>query len=199
MITCPKCRAEKDESDFSKSSLHDNGPCITCVKSYNQMYREKNKEKIRQKAKGRKYNSETRKKYYQENKEACLARSKQWHLTNKDKVRAHQHKNSRTISSRFRTAKRVADKRHKGWTLTIDQFESIVSLPCHYCDGFFGKVEVGSGLDRLDPNKGYELSNVVSCCYTCNKIKSDVLSVSEGRAVVKLVISMRLNPIVEIV
>lgn len=27
------------------------------------------------------------------------------------------------------------------------------------------------GADRLDPSKGYELGNVVSCCTTCNYLK----------------------------
>jgi 5-methylcytosine-specific restriction endonuclease McrA len=31
---------------------------------------------------------------------------------------------------------------------------------CHY-----------SGIDRKDSSKGYILSNVVSCCFTCNKAK----------------------------
>ena len=29
------------------------------------------------------------------------------------------------------------------------------------------------GLDRLDPLRGYEMGNVVSCCEMCNKMKRD--------------------------
>jgi hypothetical protein len=34
-------------------------------------------------------------------------------------------------------------------------------------------------LDRLDSSKGYEVSNVVSCCRPCNVAKSNVWTVGE--------------------
>ena len=50
---------------------------------------------------------------------------------------------------------------------------------CHYCRA--GLSPSGSGVDRLDPAKGYEMSNVVMACGTCNRAKGS-LSVAEFRA-----------------
>lgn len=78
-------------------------------------------------------------------------------------------------------------------TLTREQFLFITQMDCHYCgrppsnrysdirgDG----VYVYSGLDRLDPKKGYEHGNVVPCCWTCNTAKHK-LSYDEFIALVR--------------
>ena len=46
------------------------------------------------------------------------------------------------------------------------------------------------GIDRLDPEKGYEKDNIVFCCFACNKAKGDVFTPEEmyeiGRAIRKV-------------
>lgn len=122
----------------------------------------------------------------------CLnLRIKEWHIINKDKVKEHQKKSIRTIKNRFRVAVKQAKRRNKNWDLTIEQFQTIVEKDCFYCNGFFKKVETGTGLDRIINSKGYEIDNVVSCCTSCNKVKSDVLSFDETIKVIKLIIGMR--------
>lgn len=48
---------------------------------------------------------------------------------------------------------------------------------CNYCEGNISKF--GSGLDRKDSNKGYLLSNVVSCCVVCNMAKNGFFNYEE--------------------
>lgn len=68
-------------------------------------------------------------------------------------------------STRFRGAIRMAYQRGKSWTLTPDEYEAIVALPCELCGGSNGH---GIGLDRLNHTEGYHVANVRSCCGRCN-------------------------------
>jgi 5-methylcytosine-specific restriction endonuclease McrA len=76
--------------------------------------------------------------------------------------------------------KRGALKRGHSWGLTTADFHRLSQLPCRYCgispstrtklprtNGQF----VYNGLDRVDNLRGYELTNVVTCCRTCNRAK----------------------------
>ncbi len=42
-----------------------------------------------------------------------------------------------------------------------------------------GKDLAALGVDRIDSSKGYELSNIVLCCFACNKAKGDVFDHEE--------------------
>jgi len=179
MKTCSKCGIEKEDADYYNHAAQ----CRLCSKEYAKAYRKKNQESA----------SLYRKDYYNSNKESCKSACKVWHDANKDLVRKMQNKSIRKPISRFKTSKKTAIKRNKNWSITMEEYFSIISQECYYCNGYFGKVEVGIGLDRLDNIKGYELSNVVSCCYPCNKIKTDILSPEEAKAAIQLIISMRNN------
>lgn len=76
-----------------------------------------------------------------------------------------------------------ARKRGYDWNLSVDEFTDLTSQDCHYC-GYppdYGKNTFRyNGLDRLDNNKGYNLDNVVPCCWICNKAKGS-LSYDEFR------------------
>jgi hypothetical protein len=73
-----------------------------------------------------------------------------------------------------------ARKRGLAWELTEEQFNLIITSPCHYT----GVVESNklitpsgetfryNGVDRLDNSKGYTLANSVSCCKSVNAAKS---------------------------
>jgi len=67
--------------------------------------------------------------------------------------------------------------------LTKDQFKKLIYDKCHYCGDYpssksnthekrFNGAIVYNGLDRVDNFKGYTLNNVVTCCGSCNKMKS---------------------------
>jgi len=75
-------------------------------------------------------------------------------------------------------------------TLSIIDFARLIRTQCFYCGGGLsnarartygrnrkrpadGVVLEYNGLDRIDPDGGYTLENVVPCCATCNRAKLD--------------------------
>lgn len=81
-----------------------------------------------------------------------------------------------------------AIKKGLPFEITKEQFRSLAKLDCHYCGaaptsgsyrGKRGSVKTGksvsqyiyNGLDRMDPQKGYTIDNVVTCCGICNHAK----------------------------
>lgn len=84
----------------------------------------------------------------------------------------------------FSGYKEQAKRRGITFTLTLREVVSICELPCSYCGSNPSQKVVGvrtpcangdfvhNGIDRVDNSKGYENGNVVSCCKTCNFMKS---------------------------
>ena len=78
--------------------------------------------------------------------------------------------------------KRGARKRGLSWDLSDDDFDRLISQPCHYCGQPPSlKKEIRSsatrlcnGIDRVDSNLGYSPENAVPCCTPCNKAKGDM-------------------------
>lgn len=70
---------------------------------------------------------------------------------------------------KFVAACGIANRRDIEWSLTADEYRVLRLLPCHYCG--HALPESGVGLDRIDCNLGYTLSNVVPCCTECNLAK----------------------------
>ena len=54
------------------------------------------------------------------------------------------------------------------FNLTFEQFISFWQNKCYYCNSRIATI----GLDRVDNTKGYDLSNIVSCCEFCNRMKN---------------------------
>lgn len=109
----------------------------------------------------------------------------------KDCVCENTIKYSEKTEHRYVTARRMAIRRGKQFKISIPEFEYINSLQCFYCDGYFGKVRVSGGLDRIDNKKGYELMNVLPCCTVCNRTRQDNFSVEETRLVIQTIIASR--------
>lgn len=70
-------------------------------------------------------------------------------------------------------------KRKFSFELTLEEFKNLCLSNCFYCGiAPSSKMDVGKGLkngiDRIDSNKGYSLSNCVPCCWTCNRMKSNM-------------------------
>jgi len=76
------------------------------------------------------------------------------------------------------------------FTLTFEEFKEIISNnKCNYCDEIliynkhsrnWGKsLTRAHQLDRKDNSKGYVKNNVVPCCWTCNRLKSDIFTYEE--------------------
>lgn len=80
--------------------------------------------------------------------------------------------------------KKSALARNYKWEISNNTFFDLVSSNCSYCgtppDSFRKPnkhVNGGfwySGVDRIDNLIGYEVDNVVSCCWICNRAKSNI-------------------------
>jgi len=98
----------------------------------------------------------------------------------------------RSPKRRFTEAKHSAKKRKIEWTLTLDEYAMLIIMPCYYCANELGEpVRRSIGLDRLNSDLGYELNNVVSCCYLCNVVKGMFLTQEEMILVAKTLIDFR--------
>ena len=64
--------------------------------------------------------------------------------------------------------KKGAYNRNIEWNLTDDVAKNFFKEKCNYCNKLVGF----NGIDRIDSNKPYELSNCASCCKYCNIMKN---------------------------
>lgn len=76
-----------------------------------------------------------------------------------------------------------AEVRGLKFAFTKPQFMGFILANCFYCNSkpsrevkiwHRSKPVLVNGLDRLDSSIGYEAPNVVTCCWQCNRMKSDI-------------------------
>lgn len=78
-----------------------------------------------------------------------------------------------------------AVKRMIPFNLTFEQFNDMISQPCHYCgeepyvhSSMIKRANMKEpmlkcvGIDRIDSSKFYDLDNCVPCCHRCNMMKN---------------------------
>ena len=63
----------------------------------------------------------------------------------------------------------IFKKRNIDFNLTEQEFYSFWQKSCTYCGDKIDTI----GLDRINSEKGYDMSNLVPCCATCNWMKID--------------------------
>lgn len=79
------------------------------------------------------------------------------------------------------------NSKYKEWNLTLEEYSKLIHGNCYYCgepptdDNIWNKSSKRqcdkeliriNGVDRIDSDKGYVIDNCVSCCPTCNSMKS---------------------------
>jgi len=69
----------------------------------------------------------------------------------------------------FRRYQRQAKERNLAFSLTLDEFETLVNQVCVFC----GERPAG-GVDRRSNALGYSPENSQACCGICNKLKSSL-------------------------
>lgn len=121
------------------------------------------------------------KKYSQEKSEELSAYQKERWLRDKDKILIRKQKRNEMFPEirkaqskkywsntdvKLRGYQRAALNRNLDFSLSTEEFNALLSKPCHYC----GSKEA-MGVDRKDNTLGYYSYNVVSCCKTCNFMK----------------------------
>lgn len=89
----------------------------------------------------------------------------------------------RGIASRNRVLesyKRGAKRRGLEWSLTDEEALILFAGDCYYCGDSpshnYNPINLNggfqyNGIDRLNSDDGYTVSNSVSCCWDCNRIK----------------------------
>ena len=79
--------------------------------------------------------------------------------------------------------KDTATRKGLKFSLTKEEFKSLTQENCHYCGSYPSQLKnrkysngayLFNGIDRKDNAKGYILGNVLPCCFTCNRAKSDM-------------------------
>ena len=79
--------------------------------------------------------------------------------------------------------KRHARNRNLSFRLSYTLFSELIRGNCAYCGDPPNNVKITknckegfvySGIDRVDPNRGYSSGNVVSCCSLCNRAKNNL-------------------------
>lgn len=86
----------------------------------------------------------------------------------------------------YKYSKKNAKSRGHSHNLSFEEFNDIIKLPCYYCGAPPKMVSKDvlkhrgdthqppiayNGVDRLNPDIGYEKGNCVPCCSTCNYMK----------------------------
>ena len=79
-----------------------------------------------------------------------------------------------TTKQRFSQMIYHAKKRNFATTLTFEEYENLIKLPCYLCGELVVSAHGGHGIDRVDNSIGYTVSNCRSCCGVCNVMKGDL-------------------------
>lgn len=78
-----------------------------------------------------------------------------------------------TDSACYNSYKTRAEKKSLLFELAKDEYNTIVNSQCYLC-GRKSCEKYKNGIDRIDNNLGYTMSNVKPCCWSCNFIKKDM-------------------------
>lgn len=105
---------------------------------------------------------------------------KQKELQNIHKIKSDKDSSCKSLMGDYRKG---AIKRGYTFELNLEQFKSITSRNCFYCGRNPENVSlrkhkqsvipyIYNGIDRVDNSRGYEIDNVVPCCFVCNRAKA---------------------------
>ena len=113
---------------------------------------------------------------------ASKGKPKPWlHHVNRKKLLKYASVEEVAFFSLYQGYKYSAKRRHLQFTISSDEFRFLTKQPCFYCGAEpagnwktkSGGQYVFNGIDRNQNSAGYTLENSVSCCWPCNKMKTD--------------------------
>ena len=101
--------------------------------------------------------------------------AKEWRDKNPDKVTETNEDKKSNKKNQYSIYKKSADNKNLEFTITYEQYDSIVNEQCYYCHmiqerGF-------NGIDRKNQTLGYVFDNCTSCCKMCNYMKGSTSDV----------------------
>lgn len=159
MKVCSRCEVEKEIFEFYRDNRSKDGLrswCIRCISEDSRSREHKYKE--------------TRKVYSEKSKTKAAINKRRVYEKDEERRKKINEANrawQKTVKGRFASYKRGARNRDLPFELSFKQFEDFWGKPCEYCGD---KIET-IGLDRVNPEAGYTLDNVKSCCTICNRMK----------------------------
>lgn len=136
------------------------------IKVYKAKWRKNHKAEIQD------YNMRTKdkakvrgRKFYEKNYDKTIEKARNWAKENPEK-----HLKAKSMPHRiFALYRGNAKRRKKLFLLSLEDLAKIIKEPCFYC----GIMPIyANGIDRKDNKVGYELTNCVSCCKSCNYMKN---------------------------
>jgi len=79
----------------------------------------------------------------------------------------------------MRRYQKEAARKKLSFSLSFDDFSKLISGACYYCGElpsnlFLPYFFLYNGVDRVCNNRGYHISNCVSCCKKCNMMKKSL-------------------------
>lgn len=169
---CTACKEELPIDSFRfrkyKNGVGHTSYCIPCERKKNKEYYESKKEFLKEEAR----------RYYAENKEACLNRVHKYNKLNGD----YRRKRDREYYRNHYAVRLVGAARHRAAKkgLEFELKPEDLQIPAE-CPLLKIQLEIGNktvsdnspSLDRLDPNKGYTLDNVWVISHKANTMKSN--------------------------
>lgn len=176
---CKTCRDEFNKQNEKRDKEHvrelqrknDAKPERVAVK---QQWNENNYEKVILKTMN--YRQRQMEQNHDEYLERNANNASNWRENNPEKVAENNESRVMNIGYRYEDYKRTAVNRGHMFELDLAQFDAIVKMPCQYCGDIQEKGF--NGIDRMDQQQGYVLTNCASCCRLCNFIKGAVDNIS---------------------
>lgn len=107
--------------------------------------------------------------YYENHKEDVKRKNLEYYHSHKNDINAKRTAYKQSPKARYAVYKYNAKTRNIDFSISFEQFMSLWREPCFYC----GLDIDGIGIDRKDNSVGYTFDNIVSCCFFCNRMKSD--------------------------
>lgn len=124
------------------------------------------------------------KNYYYKNRETQLTKSKEKYYIDKEALQKRlnsvealrEWRRNNMIKRRYqdhrKSNKTMLKRGLESFLISYDEYYNYATNTCSYC-GIEGEEHAPNGVDRVDSSKGYLPDNCVSCCWTCNKMKSE--------------------------
>jgi hypothetical protein len=80
--------------------------------------------------------------------------------------------------------------------LSFEDFATLTKKLCAYCERpplSNARGYAYNGLDRINPVQGYFKENLNPCCWECNRMKSNLYTAEETRAMAQALKALRLQ------
>jgi len=173
--SCKTCRETWKRNDANRDKEHRNALAREAEKKPERISKKKewevaNPDKVEQKCKKSRAKRATKDfdGYLQHNANVM----KNWRDRNPEKMAETNRKRRESIEAHFKVYKRTARLKKLEFVLSEDEFNSVVTQPCYYCETTDEKGF--NSIDRMNQFVGYIQSNCVSCCAMCNRLKGSL-------------------------